>query len=114
MLQHHVQPFLDQRLGQRVDAGGGFVQDEDRRVLQQHRAQRDELPLAHRQAAAALADLRVQAVGQHLDPIPLPDQMRHALDLVVAGVAGCRSGCCRATVPSNRNGVCVTMPSLAW
>ena len=51
LLQHHVQPFLDLRLGQRVDAGGRLVQDEDGRVLQQHARQRDQLPLAHREAA---------------------------------------------------------------
>jgi len=35
MLQHRVQPFLDQSLGQRVNAGRGFVDDEDGRVLEQ-------------------------------------------------------------------------------
>ena len=45
-LQHIVQPFLDLRLGQRVDARRGLVQNDDRRILQQHARQRDELALA--------------------------------------------------------------------
>ena len=46
--KHHVQPFLDLRLGERIDAGGGLIQDDDGRVLKQHARQGDQLALAHR------------------------------------------------------------------
>jgi hypothetical protein len=37
--------------------------------LHQHAHQRDELPLAHREARAALTDLAVQPVGQGFQPL---------------------------------------------
>lgn len=44
--QQFVQPLLDQRLGERVHAGGGLVQDDDLRPLQQHSGKGDKLALA--------------------------------------------------------------------
>ena len=39
MLQDQVKPFLDLRLGQWIDTGGRFIQDDDRRILQQNACQ---------------------------------------------------------------------------
>jgi hypothetical protein len=36
VLQDQVKPFLDLRLGEWINTGGGFIQYDDRWVLQQH------------------------------------------------------------------------------
>ena len=51
--------LLDQRLGLRVEAGGGLVQDQDARIGEDRARDRDALALAARQLHAALADDRV-------------------------------------------------------
>ena len=53
------------RLG--VERGGRLVQDQDRRVLQEHPRDRQPLLLPARQLDAALADHRVQPVRQASD-----------------------------------------------
>ena len=47
MFQDQVQRLLDLPFGERVDAGGGFVQDEDGGLLHQDAHQRHELTLPH-------------------------------------------------------------------
>ena len=100
--QHHVQPLLDLRLGQRVDAGGGLVQNDDRRVLQQHPRQRHQLPLAQREAAPALAHLASasrpaapRASRRRRSAAPPPPPRRR-------WPPGGHSGCCRP--PCRRRG----------
>ena len=44
--QQAVQAFLQQDLGFRVDAGGCFIQNQDRGILQQCSGETDELPLS--------------------------------------------------------------------
>ncbi|MCW0416310.1 hypothetical protein NB689_002064 [Xanthomonas sacchari] len=56
-----VQAVLDRRLHFRIQRRGGLVQDQDRRVLEQHAGDGDALALAAGQLHAALADLRVVA-----------------------------------------------------
>ncbi len=70
---HYVEAGLDLLLGEGINAGGGLVEDEDRRVLQQHARQRDQLALAHRQTRAALADRGVEALGEDGDPVAAAD-----------------------------------------
>src|SRR6266566_7995207 len=63
---HHDRPShyqvaqgpLDEQLGLRVEFGGRFVQDEQRRILEQGPGDGDALALAAREALAALADHR--------------------------------------------------------
>mgnify|MGYP004076039147 CR=1 FL=1 len=50
-----------------VEMGGGFIQDQDRRVLQKGAGNRHPLALSARQAHAALADRGVPSVGQSGD-----------------------------------------------
>src|SRR4051794_30095990 len=50
---------LNTQLGQRIDAAGGFVEDQNPRIGQHGPREADELPLAQREAGASLADLRV-------------------------------------------------------
>ncbi len=56
---HEVeQLLLDGELDFAVERGRGLVEDEDRRVLEDHSCERDALPLPTRQLHAALADVR--------------------------------------------------------
>src|SRR5579859_3710797 len=45
LLQDQVKSFLNLGLGERVNAGGGFIEDDDGRVLQQDARQGDQLAL---------------------------------------------------------------------
>ena len=54
---------------ERVDRGGGVVEDQDPRVGEQGPGDRDSLALAAREGQAALADARVIAVGQVRDEL---------------------------------------------
>ena len=55
---------LHEQLGLGVERRGRFVEDQDRRVLQERARDREPLPLPAGQALPALADRRVVAVGQ--------------------------------------------------
>ena len=52
----------DHGLGLRVDRGGGLVEDEDRRVLDEGAGDADALALASGELCATLAELRVVAL----------------------------------------------------
>ena len=56
-------------LGLRVQVGRGFVEHNDVRRLQYEAGQGDSLLLATREPVAALADHRVEAVGQLADDV---------------------------------------------
>ena len=83
------QRLLHERLVLGVEVAGGLVEDDDRRVLQQHPGDGQPLLLAARQAVAPLADDRVVALGQAGD---------HVVDLggpagrLQLGVGGVRPG----------------------
>ena len=97
--EEHVHGPRDALLALGVDARGGLVEDEDARVGQQRAREADELPLAGREAAAALLDVGVVAVRQALDEVVHADDAGHAPDLVEAGAPDARSGCCRGSSP---------------
>src|SRR5215210_1013707 len=65
-----AQPLLDPALRVEVDIRRRLVEDEDPRVGDERAREGDELALARRELHAALADLRVGAVGQALDEGP--------------------------------------------
>ena len=73
-------------LGADVDRARRLVEDQDPRVGEQRAAERDELPLAEREAEAALAELRVVAVLEPLDELVGADGARGRLDLVAGRV----------------------------
>src|SRR5581483_7376403 len=58
-VQQPPQRALDRLLGADVDRARRLVEDEDARVGEQGARERDELPLAEREARAALAELRL-------------------------------------------------------
>src|SRR5579884_825820 len=64
-----LQRSLDERLGLAVEGGGGFVQYEDGRILQQGTRDRDALALAAGQPDAALANYGVVAFREFLDEV---------------------------------------------
>src|SRR6266508_1157546 len=63
---------LDELLGDGVQVGGGLVQQQDARVLEDHPGDRDPLLLPARQPVATLPDDRVVAVGQRADEAVQP------------------------------------------
>ena len=66
--------FLDQRFALAVEAGGGFVEDQDARVGQDGAGDGDALALPARELDAPLADNRVVPVGEALDePVRVGD-----------------------------------------
>ncbi len=81
-----VERGLNLRLGERVYAGCGLIENEDAGVLHQHARQGHQLPLAHRQAAAPFAHLAGDAVRQRLQPLPTTDLPCRGLDALVAGL----------------------------
>jgi hypothetical protein len=62
-LHQRVHAFLDERLGQRIHAGGGLVHDEQFRAGQHGARQADELLLPHGEQVAALADVLLVALS---------------------------------------------------
>ena len=73
--------MLDLPLSERVNAGGGFVQDEDGRFLHQDAQQCHQLTLPHRKHRPAFPDDRVQTVRQGLQPFAIPNLARHRQDI---------------------------------
>ena len=99
VLKHHIQPFLDLGLGERIDAGSRLIEDEDGRVLKQHARQGDELALAHRDPFALFTDRRRQPLRQCFQPIAASHARGHGHHLLI--------GCVRlsiADVVSHRAG----------
>ena len=62
-LHQRVELLLDRRLDLRIERRGRLVEDQDRRVLEEHAGDGDALALAARQLDAALADMRVVAAA---------------------------------------------------
>ena len=60
---------------------GRLVEDQDRRVADDRARERDELALSGRQRRAALADLRVEALGQRLDEVERARDLAAAREL---------------------------------
>ncbi len=56
-----VEALLDRRLDLRIERRGRLVEDQDRRVLEQHAGDGDALALAAGELDAALADMGVEA-----------------------------------------------------
>ena len=63
------QGLLDQLLRRRVHRGGGFIQDEQRRVLEQRPRDADALLFPDAQLHAAFTDPGIIAVGKFLDEV---------------------------------------------
>ena len=68
--------------GVRIEMGRRLIEDEHRRVREQRTRDDDPLPLSPGQLATALADPRVDAVGEPLDPVPDPRAAQRLRELM--------------------------------
>ena len=84
--EQSIHALLDLALGADVDRRGCFVEDQDARVGEQRAGECEQLALAERQPEAALAELRVVAVLELLDPLVGTDGAGCFLDVAAAGV----------------------------
>jgi hypothetical protein len=76
-----VERGLDVALGFGVERRGGFVEDEDRRVLQQRPGDGQALALAAGEQHAVLADQGVEALRQPVDELAGEGRLGGALDV---------------------------------
>ena len=83
---HRVKTFLDLHLCERIHAGCGLVQNEDRRILQEYTCQRHKLPLPHGQVGATLAHVGIQTIGEISNPVALAHVHRSRLDVIIGSV----------------------------
>src|SRR5437762_8406343 len=99
VFQYQVKSFLYLRFGERVNAGRRLVEDDDGGVLEQDSRQSDELPLSHRERFAFFSHLRLEAVGQRLEPIAPADILSYRRYFLVrclrAGIADVVGHCAR-------------------
>ena len=85
----------DELLAFDVDLAGGFVEQQDFGIAEDRAGERDALPLAAGEAAAAGADERFVAVGQLFgDERVGVGCAGGGFDFGHRGVRACRSGCC--------------------
>lgn len=94
----------------RVQRRGRLVQDQDRRVPQEHPGNRQTLLLSARQLHPTLADDRIEPVGQTLQDLAEPGAASGLEDL---GIACIEAAIGDVLVPPNRNTSCGTIPILA-
>src|SRR5439155_9692198 len=81
-----LQAVLNHRLALAVEARRRLVEDQDLRVGENRARDRDALPLAAREAHAALADARVVAFLEPLDELVAVRDAADGLDLVARRV----------------------------
>ena len=82
-LHEMVKCFLHQLFAGRIERRGRLVEKQDRRVAQDGTGDRDALALTARQHHAALAELRVVALGQPANELVGERRLRCRLDLAV-------------------------------
>ena len=81
--QNHVERPLNLHLGERVNAGGRLVENEDGGALHQNPQQADQLALPHAQTRAALAHFSMQPIGHGFQPFALTDAARLVVERVL-------------------------------
>src|SRR5258707_1451601 len=81
-----VEGIADLQLGLGVHAGGGFIKDEEARIVREGAGEIDELALADRERGAALVDAGGDAFGEGFDEIGKADFANGVLDGVAVDV----------------------------
>src|SRR5688572_20473950 len=81
------QRLLDPRLGHRVDAAGGLVENQDSRIRDQRPSKTDKLPLSLREVPAPFSHLRVEPIRQRLEHVEAPESANRLSALCAAGAA---------------------------
>ena len=100
----------ERALGLGIDRARRLVEHQESRRTHLGAGQRHELPLADREALAALADLGVEAVGKRREPPVESERDERALDVVVGrgrrdrGARSRGSSCRRGSRPGARAG----------
>ena len=86
-----IERLAHAQFGLGVDARGGFVQNQEARIVRQRAGKADQLFLPRREAGPALAHRLVETIGQPLDKIEQVDTLRRADQLIVADPLGAES-----------------------
>src|SRR6266404_2439308 len=81
-----VEGIADLQLGLDVHAGGGFIKDEEARIVREGAGEIDELALADGERGAALVDAGGDAFGEGFDEIGKADFANGVLDGVAVDV----------------------------
>ncbi len=66
---HAVQSFPNAQLGFRIHAGGGFIQDENPRIMRQRARKPDKLLLTGGEAIASFTNRRIKLLRQLTDEV---------------------------------------------
>ena len=106
-----VERFANQQLGFGVHAGGGFVENQEARIVRQRAGEADQLALADGKSRAALVDAGVHAFWQGANEIAEADFVDGALDGRRGRCLGVPRRTLDSSVPVKRNGSCRTMPN---
>ena len=108
---HQVaQPFLDQGLGFGIEAGRGFVENQDARIGQNRAGDGDALLLAAGELDAAFADDGVVGFWKALGKFVDAGDAARGENFLLGGI-GPRKLTFSRIVPSKRNVSCSTTPS---
>ena len=75
-----IERLADEHFGGRIHAGGGFVENEQARIVRQGAGKTDELALADGESGAAFADGRVESLRQRIEEGAEADFEKSALD----------------------------------
>lgn len=87
-----VEGVANLQLGLGIDAGGGFVEYKEARIVREGASEADELALADRERGAALVDGGADAFGEGLDKIRETDFADGLLDGGTVDAGGYRGG----------------------
>ena len=86
--EERLERLLDRLLGEAVDVGRGFVEDQDLRIGDQGAGEGEQLALADRDIASPLAKLGLVALGQANNEIVGAHRLGGGDDVVERGVSG--------------------------
>jgi len=105
-----VEGIANQQLGFGVDAGGGFVEDEEVRIVREGAGEIDELALADGERGAALVDAGADAFGS--DSMKSARRFRRlAFSTAERSMSGVPRRTLDSMVPVKRKGSWRTMPN---
>src|SRR5258706_8995042 len=86
ILQYQVKSFLNVCLGQWINTGGCFVQNDDRGVLQEYTRQCNQLTLSQRERSTGFSYERVQAIRQGIQPVTTANALGDRCDFFGSGI----------------------------
>src|SRR5882762_2394700 len=99
-----AESFANEKFRFRVHAGGGFVKDEETRIVGQGAGEIDELALADRKSGAALVDVAGHAFGQGANELAEADFFNGVFDGIAVD-AGCAEADIRFDGAGEKKGI---------